>query len=119
MASFDFNMPDGLKNELEAAANIERIAPKMLEAAAPVVVSAMKKRLSAHDKTGQLSASVKAGKVKYSSKHGGHSMAVNPTGKSSTYIDAKGRLKKRKSLSGIWKSLHRLNLEKADRRLRL
>lgn len=93
MAQLDFEIPKDFLKELEKAADLDRIAPKMLEAAAPIVANELKSRLRRHDRTGQLSSSVKASKPKYNEKHGGHSVFVGPSGKSKTYLDNAGKLR--------------------------
>ena len=56
--SFSFSIPPELEKQLEKISNIDVIAPKMLEAAAPIIVKAIKARTPA--KSGDLKNSVKA-----------------------------------------------------------
>lgn len=66
---------DPLVKELERAGNLDEIAPKMLNAAAPYLVDTIKKALAAHRRTGSLINSVKAGKAK-KMKNGGYRIAT-------------------------------------------
>ncbi len=63
MARFDFTLPEDFQNMLEEhAANIDETAAEMLEAAAPIVVDELKKRVKI--RSGKLQKSIKATKPK-------------------------------------------------------
>lgn len=62
MASFNFHMPDGLQAQLAKLANIDEIAPKMIDEATPILVEAIKKRTPVD--TGALKRSVNAREAK-------------------------------------------------------
>ena len=67
---FETNFSPEFWKQFEQLKNIDAVAPKMLQAAAPIAVSAIKKRLEKHRDTGQLIDSVKAGKPKKGKKGG-------------------------------------------------
>lgn len=56
--------PKEIEEQLDRMVNLDKIALKMLDAAAPELVKAVKKRLKKHDRTGELINSVKARKTK-------------------------------------------------------
>lgn len=56
--SFSFSIPPELEKQIQKISNIDVVAPKMLEAAAPIIIKAIKARTPA--KTGGLKSSVKA-----------------------------------------------------------
>lgn len=56
--------PKEIEEQLNKMANLDKIAPKMLDAAAPELVKAVKKRLKKHDRTGELINSIKTRKTK-------------------------------------------------------
>lgn len=97
MAKLDFEIPQDFYAQLGRLEEVEKIAPKMLEEAAPVLVDTMKKELSSHNRTAEMVDAVKADKPKYSKKHGGHFITVYPRGHSREYIDDKGVRRKRKN----------------------
>lgn len=61
---FSFSIPKGFEQMLSKISNIDEVAPKMLNAAAPVVIAAIKAR--APVESGSLRDSVKASKPKLS-----------------------------------------------------
>lgn len=61
---FDFSIPDDLQKELESLANFDEIAPKMLDAATPIIEKSIKLRLARHKRSGDLVESVSAHKAK-------------------------------------------------------
>lgn len=73
MAKFDIQLPTSLERQLSQMGNIDAVAPAMLEAASPVAVAAIKKRLRKHNRTQHLMDSVKAGKAKKRSTGGWYS----------------------------------------------
>lgn len=64
--SFSFSIPPELEKQLEKISNIDVVAPKMLEAAAPIIIKAIKAR--APVKSGSLKESVKASVPKLSKR---------------------------------------------------
>ncbi len=76
---FETSFPPEFWKQFENLKNIDTIAPKMLQTAAPIAVSAIKKRLEKHRDTGQLIDSVKAGKPK-KGKKGGYVLGINFVG---------------------------------------
>lgn len=95
MANLDFEIPKEFYNQLENLSNLDKVAPKMLEEAAPIVVSAMKSELAKHNRTAEMVNAVKADKSKKSVKHGGHFLTVYPRGTSREYVDSTGKRRKR------------------------
>ena len=78
MASFDVNGLNDLMKDLDFMEK-KRIAPIMLEEAAPILEKAMKKKAGAHRNTGALEESIKASKAR---KNGNaYSISICPTGK--------------------------------------
>ncbi len=80
MAKFDFNIPPEFIKQLGKLADVERIAPKMIDESMPILESNLKKELAKHRRTGDMVNSVKktkAGKT----KKGGYYAVVRPTGK--------------------------------------
>jgi hypothetical protein len=59
MADFSFQMPDEFMEQLKQCANIDEIAPKMINEALPIVDRAFKRNLAAHRDTGELIDSLK------------------------------------------------------------
>ena len=77
MANFDVSGLDDLMKDLDFL-EAARIAPAMLEEAAPILEKAMQKRAGAHRDTGALEGSIKASKA---GKNGNaYSISVRPTG---------------------------------------
>ena len=76
---FETNFSSDFWKQFEKLEKIDDVAPKMLEAAAPIVVDAIKKRLRPHNRTGELMRSVKAGKAK-KAKTGGYIQKINFVG---------------------------------------
>lgn len=69
MGSFEFNIPDEFQKQLNKLANVDEVAPKMLEAASPIYETYIKQSIvqsiQHKDKsTGDLVKSVKMSKVK-------------------------------------------------------
>ena len=63
---FDFFIPDSLQKELERLANFDEIAPKMLDAATPIIEESIKRHLAGHKRSGDVIKSVSAHKAKVS-----------------------------------------------------
>ena len=76
---FETNFPKEFWDQLERLEKIDDVAPKMLQAAAPIAVDAIKKRLRPHRQTGELIRSVKASKPK-EAKVGGYILKINFVG---------------------------------------
>ncbi|MBQ8574823.1 MAG: hypothetical protein IJ447_02105 [Clostridia bacterium] len=95
MAKLDFNIPQDFYKQLGKLYDIEKVAPKMLEEAAPILVDTMKSELSKHNRTAEMVNAVKAAKPKVSAKHGGHFITVYPRGNSKEYVDSTGKRRKR------------------------
>lgn len=78
MAKFDVSGLDVLIKDLDFL-EADRIAPAMLEEAAPILEKAVKKRAGEHRDTGALEESIKASKAR---KNGNaYSISICPTGK--------------------------------------
>lgn len=54
MARFDFQLPEQFMEQLKRCANIDEIAPKMIDEALPIVERAFIKNLEPHRDTGEL-----------------------------------------------------------------
>lgn len=54
MAKFSFQLPDQFMEQLKRCANIDEIAPKMIDEALPIVERAFIKNLEPHRDTGEL-----------------------------------------------------------------
>ena len=80
MAQMNLNLPDGFIRELEKLGHLDETAPRMLEAAAPIIVNALKKEAGKHRDTGDLQNSIKAGKPKLT-KTNAYIISAGPTGK--------------------------------------
>lgn len=78
MARFKLEGIDGLMKDLSQM-DIERIAPKMLEAAVPILEQAVKRRAAMHKESGDMYQSIKPTKPKRTDM--GYSVVVRPTGK--------------------------------------
>lgn len=78
MANFSVEGLDDLMKDL-GSLDIDRIAPVMLEEAAPILERNVKNRASVHKETGEMQKSIKSTKSKRTGD--GYSIAVRPTGK--------------------------------------
>lgn len=76
---FESNFPPEFWKQFERLENIDEIAPKMLQAAAPVAVESIKRQLQKHNNTGELISSVKARKPK-KAKRGGYVQKIEFAG---------------------------------------
>ncbi len=76
---FETNFSPEFWKQFEQLEKIDDVAPKMLQAAAPIAVEAIKKRLRPHNQTYQLINSVKASKPK-KAKTGGYIQKINFVG---------------------------------------
>lgn len=95
MAKFSFETPTAFLKQLGKLADIDKVAPKMIDGAMPLLTPKLIKEVGLHTGTGELQMSIKATKAKASPK-GGFYAASLPTGISESYIDAKGRKRYRK-----------------------
>lgn len=80
MAAFEVEGFDELIKNLSQL-EFDRIAPGMLEESAPILERNIKSRAQAHVRTGSMSGSISAGKIK--KKSDGYSISVRPTGSDS------------------------------------
>jgi HK97 gp10 family phage protein len=81
MGKFDFEIPADFIKQLGKLADVDRIAPRMIDEAMPILERNLKSELAKHRRTGDMINSVKktkAGKNKY-----GYFAVVRPTGKDS------------------------------------
>lgn len=95
MGKFDFEVDPEFLRSLGRLADVDRIAPQMIDEAMPILEANVKKELAKHRRTGMMLSSVrktKAGK----SKRGGYYAAVRPTGTSKIYMTESGKIKTRK-----------------------
>ena len=95
MGKFDFEVSPEFIKSLGRLADIDRVAPKMIDAATPVLVRNVKREMQNHKRTGAMLNSVKATKAKLTKK-GGYFASVRPTGTSQDYINESGKKHKRK-----------------------
>lgn len=94
MGKFDFTFDEELTRQLERMADVDRIAPKILNGAIPILKQHVIKICDKHARTRQLTNSIKkttAVKNKY-----GWWVCVRPTGKSNLYKTVKGKTGTRK-----------------------
>lgn len=95
MGKFDFEIPVDFIKQLGKLADVDRIAPQMIDGAMPILEGSLKTELSKHRRTSTMLDSVKktkAGKNKY-----GYFATVRPTGMSKVYMDDKGIIRPRKT----------------------
>ena len=66
MAGFTYNLPDDLQNQLEKLSSevFAAVAPKMINAATPILAKSVEKNLKIHKKSGELEKSITASKPK-------------------------------------------------------
>lgn len=81
MAKFDFEIPADFIKQLGRLADVDRIAPQMIDEAIPILESNVKSEVSKHKRTGALANSVK--KTKANKNKYGYYASVRPTGKDS------------------------------------
>ena len=82
MAKFDFSIPDDFIKQLGRLADVDRLAPKMIDEAIPILETNVKSETSKHKRTGDMYKSIKKTKAS-KSKYGGYYATVRPTGKDS------------------------------------
>jgi HK97 gp10 family phage protein len=78
MAKFDFQIPDDFIKQLGRLADVDRIAPQMLNEALPILERNVKSEVSKHVVSGDLLKSIKMSKAK-KNKYGYYA-SVRPTG---------------------------------------
>ncbi len=79
MGKFDFEIPADFIKQLGRLADVDRIAPQMIDEAIPILESNVKVEVAKHKRTGALANSVKKTKAK-KNKYGYYA-SVRPTGK--------------------------------------
>lgn len=80
MGKFDFEIPQGFLDTLGRMQDVDRIAPKMIDGAIPILEERVKREVGKHRRTGDMVNSIKrtkAGKT----RGGGYFATVRPTGK--------------------------------------
>jgi len=95
MGKFDFEIDKDFVKKLEELSNPDEYIPQILDATIPILELSVKSELSKHRRTSQLINSVKKTKAS-KSPNGGYFVCVRPTGKSESYLDGKGVLRKYK-----------------------
>lgn len=80
MGKFDFEVSASFLRQLGKMADIERVAPKMINEALPILEDSVKNELRKHKRTGDMVDSVKKTKAGQM-KNGGYFGTVRPTGK--------------------------------------
>ncbi len=80
MGKFDFEISPEFIKALGRLADVDRIAPKMIDEAMPILVDNVKSELAQHRRTGDMLDSVKKTKAN-KTKYGGYYAVVRPTGK--------------------------------------
>ena len=95
MGKFDFEIDQDFVKKLLELSDPDEYVPQILDSAIPILEESVKSELSKHKRTSQLVNSVKKTKAS-KSPNGGYFVCVRPTGKSESYIDGKGVLRKYK-----------------------
>ena len=95
MGKFDFEVDQDFVKKLLELSDPDEYVPQILDSAIPILEESVKSELSKHKRTSQLINSVKKTKAS-KSPNGGYFVCVMPTGKSDSYIDGKGVLRKYK-----------------------
>ena len=95
MGKFDFEIDQDFVKKLLELSDPDEYVPQILDSAIPILEESVKSELSKHKRTSQLINSVKKTKAS-KSPNGGYFVCVRPTGKSESYIDGKGILRKYK-----------------------
>lgn len=80
MGKFDFEVDPAFLRSLGRLADVDKIAPKMIDEALPILVSHVKTEVSKHVRTGDMLKSIKASKTKKNTS-GNYYAVVRPTGK--------------------------------------
>ena len=95
MGKFDFEIDQDFVKKLLELSDPDEYVPQILDSAIPILEESVKSELSKHKRTSQLINSVKKTKAS-KSPNGGYFVCVMPTGKSESYLDGKGVLRKYK-----------------------
>jgi len=95
LGKFDFEIDQDFVKKLLELSDPDEYVPQILDSAIPILEESVKSELSKHKRTSQLINSVKKTKAS-KSPNGGYFVCVMPTGKSESYIDGKGVLRKYK-----------------------
>ncbi len=85
MGKFDFEIPADFIKQLGKLADVERVAPKMIDEAIPILLENVKGETAQHKRTGDMYKSIKPTKAK-KTKNGGYFASVRPTGKDSNGV---------------------------------
>jgi len=85
MGKFDFQIDPAFLKQLGKLADVERIAPKMIDESMPIVEKSVKNALSSHHVTGDMIGSIKSTKAG-KTKGGGYFATARPTGKGSNGV---------------------------------
>lgn len=80
MGKFGFSIPPDFLRTLGKLEDVDRIAPKMINEATPLLENSVKSNLIAHKQSGEMVASIKKTKAS-KKKDGGYKATVRPTGK--------------------------------------
>lgn len=80
MGKFDFEIDPAFVKALGKLADVDRVAPKMIDAAIPILERNVKSELAKHKRTGDLLGSVRKTKAKQNKK-GNWYAVVRPTGR--------------------------------------
>jgi len=95
VAKFSFETPVDFLKQLGKLSEIDKVAPKMIDGAMPLLTPKLIKEVGLHQGTGELQASIKATKAKASPK-GGFFATSRPTGESETMTGPNGKVYTRK-----------------------
>ena len=91
MANFTFEVDPAFLRSLGRLADVDEIAPLMLDEAVPILEANVKAEVAKHRRTGNMYKSIRRTKATRTKK-GGYSVAVRPTGYATTYMDARGKV---------------------------
>lgn len=80
MGKFDFEISPEFIKQLGRLADVDRIAPQMIDEAIPILLDNVKGETSYHRQSGDMYKSIKPTKAK-KTKSGGYFASVRPTGK--------------------------------------
>ncbi len=96
MGKFDFYIDPNFLKKLGRLAEVEKVVPKMIDGAMPILTKNVKDEIGKHKRTGNMEKSVKATKAKRK-KNGVWYAVVRPTGTTTEYMDKYGHVYKRKA----------------------
>ena len=80
MGKFDFEISPEFIKQLGRLADVDRIAPQMIDEAIPILLANVQSETSQHKRSGDMYKSIKPTKAK-KTKSGGYFASVRPTGK--------------------------------------